>query len=156
MFDEIAFREHLLVPTQVDVSRRDVVQGFVITPGVVVNDKVADGRVALEQLMAVFGRVSLLQTDGGSEFKAECAEGMHRWADQHRIARAYKKNEQAFIEAFNGTLRREKFGALKSRVDELELAQHHADVFLDYYRHRRPHLSLDMLTPARFAESRLP
>ncbi|NPV67956.1 MAG: hypothetical protein HPY64_12495 [Anaerolineae bacterium] len=29
----------------------------------------ADGRVALEQLMAVFGRVSLLQTDGGSEFK---------------------------------------------------------------------------------------
>jgi len=116
----------------------------------------ADGRVALEQLMAVFGRVSLLQTDGGSEFKAECAEGMHRWADQHRIARAYKKNEQAFIEAFNGTLRREEFGALKFRVDELELAQHYADAFLDYYHHRRPHLSLDMLTPARFAESHLP
>jgi transposase InsO family protein len=116
----------------------------------------ADGRIALERLMTTFGRVSLLQTDGGSEFKAECAEGMHRWAEQHRIARAYKKNEQAFIEAFNGTLRREEFGSLKFRVDELELAQQYADAFLDYYHHRRPHLSLDMLTPAQFAESHLP
>lgn len=116
----------------------------------------ADGRIALERLMAAFGRVSLLQTDGGSEFKAECAEGMHRWAAQHRIARAYKKNEQAFIEAFNGTLRREEFGHMKFCADELALAQEYADAFLDYYHTRRPHLSLDMLTPAQFAESHLP
>ncbi len=52
-----------------------------------------DGRLALDQVMQRFGRVDLLQTDGGSEFKAECAEGMARWATHHRIARAYKKNE---------------------------------------------------------------
>lgn len=120
----------------------------------------ADGRAALERLMQRFGRVALLQTDGGSEFKAECAEGMHQWASAHRIARAYKKNEQAFIEAFNGTLRREEFGTMTYRADQLELAQQDVDAFLDYYHHQRPHLALDMLTPAQFvaqlAESHLP
>jgi transposase InsO family protein len=115
----------------------------------------ADGRVALERLMPAFGRVALLQTDGGSEFKAECAESMHRFADQHRIARAYKKNEQAFIEAFNGALRREALGHAHFTVDQLALAQQLADDFLHYYHQRRPHLSLDMMTPARFAESHL-
>jgi transposase InsO family protein len=116
----------------------------------------ADGRAALARLMQHFGRVQVLQTDGGSEFKAECAEGMHHWAERHRIARAYKKNEQAFIEAFNGTLRREEFGHEKFRAEQLALAQQAADEFLDYYHHRRPHLSLDMMTPAQFAESHLP
>lgn len=115
----------------------------------------ADGRVALEQLMPTFGFVALLQTDGGPEFKAECAEGMYRFADQHRIARAYKKNEQAFIEAFNGSLRREALGHTHFRADQLALAQQLADDFLAYYHQCRPHLALNMLTPARFAESHL-
>lgn len=116
----------------------------------------ADGRAALQHLMQRFGHVTVLQTDGGSEFKAECAEGMHLWAKQHRIARAYKKNEQAFIEAFNGTLRREEFEDRKFQLHELELAQQYADEFLEYYHNRRPHLSLNMLTPTQFAESHLP
>jgi transposase InsO family protein len=115
----------------------------------------ADGRIALEHLMASLGRVALLQTDGGAEFKAECAESMHHFTERHRIARAYRKNEQAFIEAFNGTLRREAFGHDHFRADQLALAQQLADEFLDYYHHRRPHLSLDLLTPAQFAESHL-
>jgi transposase InsO family protein len=115
----------------------------------------ADGRAALERLMPTFGPVDLLQTDGGSEFKAECAEGMHRFAARHRIARAYKKNEQAFIEAFNGSLRREAVGHPHFTLGQLALAQQVADDFLDYYHQRRPHLSLNMLTPAQFAESHL-
>ncbi len=116
----------------------------------------ADGRAALAQLMQHFGHVELLQTDGGSEFKGECAEGMHLWADQHRIARAYRKNEQAFIEAFNGSLRREALGYPKFRRDELETAQREVDAYLDYYHHQRPHLALEMKTPSQFALSHLP
>jgi len=41
-------------------------------------------------------------------------------------------------------------------ADELALAQQYADEFLDYYHHRSPHLSLDMMSPAQFAESHLP
>lgn len=115
----------------------------------------ADGRVALAALMQRFGRVTLLQTDGGSEFKAECAAGMYLWAEQHRIARAYKKNEQSFIEAFNGTLRREALGHEKFSPEQLTEAQQIAVEFLDYYHNQRPHLSLEMRTPAQFAESHL-
>lgn len=112
-----------------------------------------DGRTALERIMGVFGRCTVLQTDGGSEFKAECAQAVHRYADQHRIARAYKKNEQAFIEAFNGTLRREEFG--HTPFQPSDLAQQRADTFLEYYHLKRPHMALNMLTPAKFAESHL-
>jgi len=72
--------------------------------------RVIGALVALLEDCVIDGPVTVLQTDGGSEFKAGCAEGMSRLAERHRIARAYKKNEQAFIEAFNGTLRREEFG----------------------------------------------
>lgn len=140
--------------TAIDTFTREA--AVVIRPSL----QAAEGRVALEQLMARFGRVALLQTDGGSEFKAECAEGMHRWAAAHRIARAYRKNEQAFIEAFNGTLRREEFGHTPFRASDLALAQQRADEYLAYYHTRRPHLSLEMLTPAQFVakltESHLP
>jgi transposase InsO family protein len=114
-----------------------------------------DGRLALEHIMAVFGRCAVLQTDGGSEFKAEYAQAVHRFADRHRIARAYKKNEQAFIEAFNGTLRREEFGRTPFHASDLALAQQRADAFLEYYHFKRPHMALHMLTPAQFAESHL-
>lgn len=112
-----------------------------------------DGKAALEQIMTYFGYVEQLQTDGGSEFKAECAAAMHRFCDQHRVARPYKKNEQAFIEAFNGTLRREEFGHTPFLRADLDLVQQRADVFLSYYHRQRPHLSLDMLTPIQFARS---
>ena len=111
--------------------------------------------ISFAALMQAFGHVQLIQTDGGSEFKAECGAGMHLWANRHRIARAYKKNEQAFIEAFNGTVRREALGYPQYRADQLAEAQHAVDEFLTYYHQRRPHLSLNMLTPAHFAESHL-
>jgi transposase InsO family protein len=135
--------------TAIDIFTREA--AIVIRPSL----QALDGRLALDQLMPRFGRVKVLQTDGGSEFKAVCAEGMQRWADQHRIARAYKKNEQAFIEAFNGTLRREALGYPKFQPDQLADTQRAVDAFLDYYHNRRPHLSLDMMTPAQFAESHL-
>jgi transposase InsO family protein len=113
----------------------------------------ADGKAALEQIMTYFGHVEQLQTDGGSEFKAECAASIHRYCDQHRVARPYKKNEQAFIEALNGTLRREEFGRTPFLRTDLELVQQRADAFIAYYHHRRPHLSLGMLTPGQFVIS---
>jgi transposase InsO family protein len=77
------------------------------------------------------------------------------YADRHRIARPYKKNEQAFIECFNGTLRREEFGRTPFEAPDAGLAQQRADTYLAYYHNKWPHLALDTITPARFAESHL-
>jgi transposase InsO family protein len=115
-----------------------------------------DGRRALERMLSELGTCEVLQTDGGSEFKAECAEKMYLYTQHHRIARPYKKNEQAFIESFHSTLRREEFGRTPFKVDALDLAQQRADAFLHYYHYKRPHMSLNMQTPSEFAESHLP
>ncbi|NPV68119.1 MAG: DDE-type integrase/transposase/recombinase [Anaerolineae bacterium] len=53
-----------------------------------------EGRAALVMLMQHFGWVQVLQTDGGSEFKAKCAESITHFATRHRIGLPYKKNEQ--------------------------------------------------------------
>jgi transposase InsO family protein len=133
--------------TAIDTFTREA--AIVIRPSL----QAADGKVALAQIAGCMGQVELLQTDGGSEFKAECAQSLHRHCQQHRIARPYKKNEQAFIEAFNGTLRREEFGHTPFKVEDLPLVQQRADAFLAYYHQRRPHLALAMLTPTQFVHS---
>ena len=52
----------------------------------------------------------LIQTDGGSEFKAEFKETVGDFCERHRVARPYKKNEQSYIESFNRSLRKECLG----------------------------------------------
>jgi transposase len=69
-----------------------------------------DGEAALKQFLLYFGHCQTIQTDGGSEFEAEFTDLVPAAADHHRIARPYKKNEQAFIERFNLTVRQECLG----------------------------------------------
>ncbi|MEO8341724.1 MAG: hypothetical protein ABI604_18815 [Nitrospirota bacterium] len=68
-----------------------------------------DGAAFLHTAMAhrFTGRVAVLQTDGGPEFKGSFAQQARAYCDRHRIARPYKTNEQAYIERFNRTLRKE-------------------------------------------------
>lgn len=71
-----------------------------------------DGAAFLRTAMSrrFTGRVEVLQTDGGPEFKGAFAQQARTYCDRHRIARPYKKNEQAYIESFNRTLRKECLG----------------------------------------------
>jgi len=136
--------------TAIDTYTRQT--AVLIRPGLTAQD----GKVALEYAAQAFGKIHVIQTDGGSEFEKEFAEAAPQYADEHVIARPYKKNDQAFIECFNGTLRREEFGRTPFKAADLALAQQRADAFLDYYHNQRPHLALDMKTPAQFiAESHL-
>lgn len=141
---------HIYAYTAIDTFTREA--RVVIRPSL----QAEDGRLAMETIMRQLGLCQVLQTDGGSEFKAGCAEKIHLYAQRHRVARPYKKNEQAFIEAFNSTLRREEFGRTPFTTDDLPLAQQRADAFLDYYHNERPHMSLRMKTPSEFTESHLP
>ncbi len=56
------------------------------------------------------GHVGFIQTDGGSEFKETFTQRVHAYCDRHRVARPYKKNEQAYIGSFNRTVRKECLG----------------------------------------------
>ena len=97
-----------------------------------------------------YQHVELLQTDGGSEFKAEFRSNVFHYADRFRVARPYKKNEQAYIESFNRSLRKECLGWSKYRPKDLPSLEKELTEYLVYYHTKRPHMSLNMKTPNEF------
>jgi len=107
------------------------------------------GCVFLEQAMTCRfdGYVQTIQTDGGSEFKEAFPERVRAYCQRHRIARPYRKNEQAFIESFNRTVRKECLGWVRYRTNQLEECTHLVTAFLQRYHYHRPHISLGMRPP---------
>jgi transposase InsO family protein len=97
-----------------------------------------------------FNHVNLLQTDGGSEFKAEFRSNVFKYADRFRVARPYKKNEQSYIESFNRSLRKECLGWGKHRQNDIPNLEKELSDYLVYYHNKRPHMSLNMMTPNEF------
>jgi len=93
------------------------------------------------------GHVSLLQTDGGPEFKEEFKSHVHEFCDRHRVARPYKKNEQSYIESFNRTVRKECLGWTKYRPNQLLQCTQLVEKFLDRYHYDRPHMGIGMKPP---------
>ena len=94
-----------------------------------------------------FRHVNLLQTDGGSEFKAEFRSNVFKYADRFRVARPYKKNEQSYIESFNRTVRKECLGWTKYRLSQQESCTALVETFLDRYHYHRPHMGNGMKPP---------
>ena len=97
-----------------------------------------------------FNHVELLQTDGGSEFKAEFRSNVFKYANRFRVARPYKKNEQSYIESFNRSLRKECLGWTKYKPNDMSNLEKELNEYLMYYHTKRPHMSLNMMTPNQF------
>lgn len=113
------------------------------------------GEEALVSQLEFFGKIDGIQRDGGPEFKAQWQAKARGCISTIRTARPYRKNEQAFIERFNGILRKECLGHLKYTQKDLIHLQRKVQEFLKYYHYERPHLSLNMQTPHQFAMSHL-
>lgn len=97
-----------------------------------------------------FKHTELLQTDGGPEFKAEFRSSVFNYADRFRVARPYKKNEQSYIESFNRSLRKECLGWSKYRINDIPNLEKELSSYMVYYYSKRPHMSLNMMTPNEF------
>jgi transposase InsO family protein len=109
------------------------------------------GRASLATHLKEFGHINHIQRDGGSEFKSVWSDYASRRIPSIRTARPYKKNEQAFIERFNGILRKECMGYVRYKKRDKQKLQQRINDYLHYYHNKRPHLSLNMQTPAEFA-----
>ena len=109
----------------------------------------AYGRTFLDRAMArrFGGHVALIQTDGGSEFKDAFLARVPAYCDRHRVARPYKKNEQAYIESFNRTVRKECLGWEHYGAADLPACQAAVEAFLERYHYHRPHLGLGLRPP---------
>jgi transposase InsO family protein len=108
------------------------------------------GKEALREAMKSFKKVRLLQTDGGSEFEGDFKSEVKKYARIHRVSRPYKKNEQAYIESFNRTLRKECLGWKKYEAKDIGKLQGKVDEYLKYYHNTRLHIGLNYQTPQQF------
>lgn len=113
------------------------------------------GQQALKKQLEFFKEIKHIQRDGGPEFMAEWEYFAKKYIPSIRTSRPYKKNDQAFIERFNGILRKECLGYAKYKKKHLPVLQKRLDEYLYYYHNKRPHLSLNMQTPNQFAMSHL-
>lgn len=130
---------------------------FTKEPVVIIKDSIdsSAGKEALISQLDWFGKVNHIQRDGGSEFEDEWIAEANRRNIPVRTSRPYKKNDQAFIEKFNGTLRKECIGYLYYRKKDLPMLQKKVNDYIEYYLNKRPHMSLNMLTPKEFSMSHL-
>lgn len=109
----------------------------------------ADGKAFLEYCMPrrFNGFSEIIQTDGGSEFKGEFSQVVDDYCARHRVARPYRKNEQAFIESFNRSLRKECLGWAKYKSAQIPQLTLQVEDWLRYYHYERPHISLNRTPP---------
>jgi transposase InsO family protein len=112
----------------------------------------ADVVATLKYLFELRGSPRFVRSDNGPEFVARAVKA---WLEDSGCGTLYIEPgspwENAYVESFNGKLEdellnREQFGTLKEAKVLVE------DYRLDY-NHRRPHSSLNYLTPAAFAAS---
>ena len=106
-----------------------------------------EGLDFLRKAIIRFRHTNLLQTDGGPEFKDQFRKNVFKFADRFRIARPYRKNEQAYIESFNRSLRKECLGWGKYTQREIPALEKEVNEYLEYYHTKRAHLSLGLKTP---------
>lgn len=108
-----------------------------------------DGVIFLDTCMQrrFNGHADLIQADGGSEFKDEFRKKVYQYTDRFRVASPYKKNEQAFVESFNRSVRKECLGWGKYRSSDIPQLTPVVETFLKRYHYHRPHISLGMKPP---------
>ena len=93
------------------------------------------------------GFARLIQTDGRLEFKEKFKLHVSQYYHRHRIARPYRKNEQAHIESFNRSLRKECLGWSKYKTNQLNYLTSQVEEYLLRYHYHRPYLGLEMKPP---------
>lgn len=140
--DTVAFG-HLFAFTGIDIYTKEA--EVVLRPTLTSDDGAAFLQTAMSRRFT--GHVEVLQTDGGPEFKGAFAQQARAYCDRHRIARPYKKNEQAYIESFNRTLRKECLGWGTYQAGDLSRLIPEVETFLARYHYHRPHLGFSPMRP---------
>ena len=105
----------------------------------------------LDALIKVRGKPNCIRSDNGPEF---ISHEMHTWARREQIAWRFiepgSPAQNAYIERFNGTCRRELIDA--NTFTTLHEARSAQQIWIKIYNEERPHEALGNLPPKRFLE----
>lgn len=145
MSDSLASGRPLRLLTIVDQFTRE-------SPWIEVNRSLTSKAVVrvLEQLASSYGLPKAITVDNGPEFTSRV---MGEWCDKNEVQLHFikpgKPIENAFIESFNARVRDECLNQnLFMNIDDARLR---IEAWRNQYNQRRPHGSLNQLTPAEFA-----
>ena len=127
---------HLFTFTGVDMYTKEA--EVVLRPTLTSDEGAAFLRTAMARRCT--GRVTVLHTEGGPEFKGACAQQARSYCDRHRMARPDKKTEQAYSERFHRTLRKECWGWGTDQAADLARLIPAVAACLTRYHDPRPHL----------------
>jgi len=145
MHDTLASRTSIRVLTAIDVATRECV-ALVAAKHFTGNDV---ARIMNDAASDRGKRPERIRVDNGTEFTSKALD---HWAYWNRVeldfSRPGKPGDNAFIEAFNGTLRRECLS--QHWFLSIAEAQRILDEWKDDYNKHRPHRSLAGQTPAQF------
>lgn len=135
--------------TAVDIYTREI--------SVILGDNLTgeEGRKCVGEIFNRLGSCLTFQTDNGGEFATECDKIIRKYAHKHHRNHARRKNENAYIESFNRTLRKECLGWAKYKLSDKARLQEMVDEYVRYYNTERPHLGLGLRIPAEVAKSHL-
>lgn len=115
-----------------------------------------EGSNCVREILKTLGPCQIFQTDNGGEFGKACHPAIKQFALKHRRIHARRKNENAYIESFHRSLRKECLGWIKYKKQDKEKLQALINQYLIHYHTERPHLGLGLRTPAEVAKLHLP
>ena len=105
----------------------------------------------LERLICMYGKPTMIRLDNGPEF---ISDSLDAWCERQQIILGFiqpgKPTQNAFIERFNGSFRREILDAYL--FTSLQQVRELSEDWLKIYNFERPHESLQDLTPMEFKE----
>jgi putative transposase len=121
------------------------------SPAIEVGQSLTGQRVVsvLQRLAVTCGLPEVIFVDNGTEFTSKAVD---RWAYENGVklefSRPGKPTDNAFIESFNGRLREECLN--QHWFASLDEAKQIIEEWRQSYNRRRPHSSLDYLSPAEY------
>lgn len=106
----------------------------------------------LDRLIEQFGKPQRLRSDNGPEF---ISEHLQEWCKQNGVELCWiepgKPTQNAYVERFNGTFRREVLNA--HLFSSLGQVRHIVDGWRLEYNTERPHQALDFKTPVELRQA---
>ncbi len=100
-------------------------------------------------------KVRAVQTDRGSEFRAEFEQACKDLGITHYVNDPHSPTQNAFVERFNKTVRDEFYSREDLPFNDLKRLNRRLDSYSKFYKTKRPHQGINNLTPMMHYENYL-
>jgi transposase InsO family protein len=109
-------------------------------------------KLALEKVVASFGKKVTILNDNGSENMGQAWQYLEQQNITQYFARPHTPKDKPYIERLIGSLQRECLEQRRDDITSLQDLDYYITRWLNNYHYVRPHDSLDGLTPSEYCD----